>query len=161
MSDPTDPTGPSGGADEQPDDVGSLGEEAVRLLGALGDWASVQGTDLGGAASAAAEQAAQAAREVDEHLATGSAECSWCPVCRTVHVLRQTSPEVREQLVVAAGALLQAGSGLLASLQASQAQRARDNAGGGRARADQGPDPTSVERIDLDDQPVDDDEWES
>jgi hypothetical protein len=59
-----------------------------------------------------------------------------------VHAMRQTTPEVRAQLVVAANALLQAGSGLLASLAASQGSTPRPGP--------RGPGP-SVERIDLDD----------
>ena len=84
------------GNHEEPD-VGSLAEEAARLLGALTDWAK------------------DTAQDVDEHLATGSAECTWCPVCRTVHTVRQLNPEVRAQLATAASSLLQAASGLLAA----------------------------------------------
>ncbi len=87
------------GNDEEPD-VGSLAEEAAKLLGALTDWAK------------------DTAQDVDEHLATGSAECTWCPICRTVHTVRQLSPEVRAQLATAASSLLQAASGLLAAAAA-------------------------------------------
>ena len=38
---------------------------------------------------------AAAARDANEHIATGGAECTYCPICRTVHVVRQASPEVR------------------------------------------------------------------
>ncbi len=60
----------------QDEPVGSVGDEAAKLLGALADWAGDH------------------ARDVDEHLATGDAECLYCPVCRTVHAVRQASPEV-------------------------------------------------------------------
>ena len=79
------------GADSEP--VGTVTEEALRLLGALSGWA----------------------RDVDDHVATGATECSFCPICRTVHALRRTSPEVRTQLATAATALMQAASGLLAT----------------------------------------------
>ncbi|HEY0949868.1 MAG TPA: hypothetical protein VGD85_06685, partial [Nocardioides sp.] len=86
-----------------------------------------------------AGQAARAAHDVDEHLATGAAECTYCPICRTVHVLRQTTPEVRAQLSTAATALLQAAAGLLATTVPDD-RGARSGPGG-------------VERIDLDDDP--------
>ena len=101
--------------------VGSLGEEAVRLLGALSDWASDH------------------ARGVNEHLATGAPECTYCPVCRTVHAVRNASPEVRAQLTSSAATFLQAAAGLLTA-----------------ASAGQDPAPT-VQRIDLDDDPEDED----
>jgi hypothetical protein len=100
----------------QDPDVGSVAQEATRLLGALSDWAREHVGD------------------VDEHLATGAAECTYCPVCRTVHVLRRTDPEVRAQLATAATSLLHAAAGLLGT--AVPNDRARDG---------------GVERIDLDD----------
>jgi hypothetical protein len=88
----------SGGDPDEPD-VGSLGEEAVKLLGALGDWARENGAELGAS--------------LEDHLATGSAACTYCPICRVVHVLRNPPPEVCDHLVSAAGSLLQAVLGLL------------------------------------------------
>jgi hypothetical protein len=76
----------SGGARPAP---GPLGEEALRLVEAARDWA--------------------ARTFPDAHLATGSAECCWCPLCRTVAALRGDRPEVSERLAevmtAAAGAL--------------------------------------------------------
>jgi hypothetical protein len=100
---------------EQPQGVGSVSDEAVKLLGALSDWA----------------------REANVHIATGSEECTFCPVCRTVHAVRQASPEVREHLTVAAVSLLQAAAGVLASAVPPDARS--------------GPRDTGVEHIDLDD----------
>jgi len=77
--------------------VGSVGEEAAKLFGALADWAGDH------------------AREVNEHLGTGDAECLYCPICRTVHAVRQASPEVRAQLAGAASTFLQAAAGLLSA----------------------------------------------
>jgi hypothetical protein len=115
--------------------IGSVADEAAKLLGALSDWAQDHGTDLGQAASGLAGHAARSAQGVNEHLATGAAECTYCPICRTVHALRETSPEVRAQLATAATALLQAASGLLAT---AVPDARRDPSAG-------------VERIDLDD----------
>jgi hypothetical protein len=138
VSEPRDP------GEEQ---VGSVAEEAAKLMGALSDWARDHGTDLGQGLTGLVDHAAASAREVNEHLATGAPECTWCPVCRTVHAVRQTSPEVRAHLATAASSLLQAAAGLLAT---SVPDHARTPADG-------------VERIDLDDEtdgpwPEEDDE---
>jgi hypothetical protein len=77
--------------------VGSVAAEAVKLLGALADWAKDATPDL------------------EAHLATGAAECTYCPICRTVHLARELRPEVKDQLVTAASSALQALSGLLAA----------------------------------------------
>jgi hypothetical protein len=95
--------------------VGSLGDEAAKLLGVLAGWAS------------------EHAHDVNEHLATGDAECLYCPICRTVHAVRDASPEVRTQLATAASSFLQAAAGLLAA-------------------ADTGEPVSRVQRIDLDDE---------
>jgi hypothetical protein len=118
---------------ESSNDVGTVAEEAAKLLGALSDWAKDHGSGLGQGVSDLAAQAARTAREADHHIATGAPECTYCPVCRTVHVLRQTSPEVRAQLATAATALMQAAAGLLATAVPEERVRA------------------GVERIDLDD----------
>lgn len=126
-----------------PDDgvgsVGSVGEEAVKLLGVLGDWARDHGPDL----SDLADHATAAAAQVNEHVATGSPECTYCPICRTVHVVRQASPEVRTHLAQATMSFLQAATLVVAQL-------APGDASGGSAS-----DPTArqrrVEHIDLDD----------
>lgn len=111
--------------DEQP--VGSLAEEAAQLLGALGEWARDQGADVGSGWA--------------EHLGDGpdasAAECRWCPVCRTLHAVGRTSPEVREQLTIAASALVRAATGILASF-----------ADGGRRPSGR----AGFERINLDDE---------
>jgi hypothetical protein len=100
----------------QDDPVGSVGDEAAKLLGALADWASDH------------------AREVNEHLATGDAECLYCPICRTVHAIRAASPEVKAQLAGAASTFLEAAAGLLSA--AGQAD----------------PSASRVQHIDLDDE---------
>lgn len=119
--------------------VGSVGEEAAKLFAALAGAAREEGGQYAGAAAGIAAAVSGAARDVDEHLATGSAECTWCPVCRVVHAVRQTSPEVRQHLAVAAGALAQAAAGLLATDVPGRSE--------GRPRS------APVETIDLDDEP--------
>jgi hypothetical protein len=70
---------------------------------------------------------------VSEHIATGSEDCRYCPVCQVIHVVRDTNPEVRAHLAVAASSLMHAAAGLLATRP--------DQARSGR-----------VEKIDLDDE---------
>jgi hypothetical protein len=115
-------------------DVGSLGEEAAKLFGALAGWAREHAGEAGEGLSGVAAQAAAAAHDLDAHLATGSAECTVCPVCRTVHAVRQLSPEVKAHLTTAMTSLAQAA----ATIMATQGPRA-DHRG-------------DVEHIDLDDE---------
>ena len=127
------------GPDQNPDagSVGSVGEEAAKLLGAISDWAHDQGSGVGQGLGGLADHAASSMREINDHIATGSPECTYCPLCRTVHVIRETSPEVRTHLVTAASSFLQAATALLAT----QVPKDQD-----RGRA------SHVERIDLDDE---------
>ena len=115
---PTEGQQPPHGAGEGPhgqEPVGSVGEEAAKLLGALSEGARDQGTDYAGSAAGAASTFASAVRDVNEHVATDSADCRYCPVCQVIHVVRSTSPEVREHLSVAASSLMHAAAGLLAT----------------------------------------------
>ncbi len=120
--------------------VGSVAEEAAKLLHALQDWAKESGSEYAGAAATAAEGAASAVHQLDEHIATGSAECTYCPVCRVISAVRDTSPEVRQHLTTAATSLMHAAAGLLATHVPDPSKRRGDGA---------------VEKIDLSD-----DEWE-
>lgn len=111
-------TGSDQGPPDGHDRIGSAAEEAAKLFGALSGWAS----DL--------------SHNVDSHLDTGAAECTYCPICRTVHVFREASPEIKSHLASAAASLMQAAAGLLAAA-ASSATPASDRS-------------SEVERIDLD-----------
>lgn len=100
------------------DPHGSVSEEAAKLFGALSDWAREHGPDLaeaGDGLGGLAGRAAAAVQDLSDHVDTGAPECSWCPVCRTVHLVRATSPEVRDHLTTAASSLLQAAAGVLAA----------------------------------------------
>ena len=127
-----DPHHTSGEAPHEP--VGSVGEEAAKLFGALSDWAREQGPDYAGSAAGAASAFGDAVKDINDHVATGSQDCRYCPVCQVIHVVRQTSPEVRDHLAVAASSLMQAAAGLLAT-----------HTGGNQTAA-------PVEKIDLDDE---------
>ena len=95
--------------------VGSVGEEAAKLFAALSGWARDQGTDYAGAAAGAAAAMSETAHTINEHIATGSQDCQYCPVCQVIHAVRSTSPEVKEHLAVAASSLMHAAAGLLAT----------------------------------------------
>ena len=96
-------------------DVGSLGEVAAKLLGALSGWAREQAGEAGEGLSGLAAQAAASAHDLNEHLATGSTECTVCPVCRAVHAVRHLSPEVTTHLSSAMVSLAQAAAALMAT----------------------------------------------
>ena len=72
--------------------VGSAAEEAVKLLAAAEQWARSRAAHL----------------VDDEHLATGTPECTSCPVCQTVGALRGVRPEAVEHLLDAAASLVAA-----------------------------------------------------
>lgn len=143
MSDPHEPTG--GG--QEP--IGSAAEEAAKLMGALSDWARDHGPDLGatlgsgltsglaGLAGHAASAAKDLGAGLDDHLATGAPECTYCPICRTVHVVREASPEIKAHLASAAASLMQAAASILAAAATPSSSEGRRAAG--------------VEHIDLDD----------
>lgn len=115
--------------EEHEAEVGSVAEETAKLLGALSGWAKDHGPDLG-----------SAFEDASSHFATGGDDCKYCPVCRVVHIVRESSPEVRTHLAIAAASLAQAAS---AVLQAAVPDDAKPS-GGQHARRD------PVEKIDLD-----------
>lgn len=122
-------------------DVGSLGDEAAKLLGALSGWAREHAGEAGDGLSGFAAQAAATAHDVNEHLATGAAECTVCPVCRTVHAVRQLSPEVTAHLGAAVASLAQAAAAIMATPVPREDHE-------GKQPGDRG----GVEHIDLDDE---------
>lgn len=69
----------------EPGSHGTAGEEAIKLLGAVQDWLRRE--------------------PLSEHLATGAPECTWCPICQLVAVLRGERPDVNEKLVSLVAAL--------------------------------------------------------
>ena len=96
----------------QSPEVGSVGEEAAKLFGALSGWAREQDRDPG---HGLADSLGDLVGNVNEHLATGGEDCRYCPVCQLIHAVRETNPEVRQQLSVAASSLLRAAAALLAT----------------------------------------------
>ncbi|MDQ1603809.1 MAG: hypothetical protein QOE01_1654 [Actinomycetota bacterium] len=136
------------GTDESGDahDHGSLGEEAARLAEAVQEWlrASTAGGGLGGAFAGASR--ASAARDVwaaATQPSTDGAECSVCPVCALLRLVRHARPEVFEHLSDAAASFTAA----LRDLAGEAGWRAEAGGSGGR-RADGGG-RSGVEHIDL------------
>lgn len=109
------------------DQVGSLAEEATRLVEALAG-------SLSGAAEGLAQGRAQEwAQGLSHGVANGSPECRLCPFCQLVGVFRNARPEVFEHL-------LEASESMLAALRAAVA--AHEQAWAAKRRA-------PVERIDI------------
>lgn len=107
--------------EEADEPVGSVSEEAAKLFGALSGWAREHGSGLGEAGDGLgglAGRAVAAVQDLSDHVDTGAPECSGCPVCRTVHLVRRTDPEVRDHLAAAAYSLLQAAAGVFAAASA-------------------------------------------
>ena len=134
-------------ADGDPE-VGSLGEETAKLLGAFATWARESGSEVGGGLGAAAAQAAAGWSTLEGHIATGAPECQYCPICRTVHAVRETSPEVRAHLASAALSLLQAGAALLATAAPEEGTRRRDSGVEHIDLGDEGWDETGGDSVD-------------
>jgi hypothetical protein len=124
--------------------VGSLGEEAAKLIAALQGWASSRGGEpsgdatngaageadssgTSGAAHSAANGVGEPARASGVGGHTGhdplSPECRYCPICQLVRVARQTSPEVREHLTSAVLSLTLAIKGLLEGTERERSHR--------------------------------------
>lgn len=118
--------------------VGSLSEEAIKLLGALQGWARESGSDYASAAADVASGAAASFDSVYEHIATGGKDCKYCPICQLISAVRETSPEVKQHLAAAGTSFMQA----VAGVTATQASKGRSDA--------------AMEHIDL----SDDDDWE-
>lgn len=101
--------------DADRDDVGTLGEEAAKLLGAMSGWARERATDAGDGLSGLASHATSSAHDINDHLATGAADCTVCPLCRAISAVRQVSPEVTAHLSAAAASLAQAAAALMST----------------------------------------------
>ncbi|HET7387895.1 MAG TPA: hypothetical protein VFJ19_14665 [Nocardioidaceae bacterium] len=86
---------------EEQEPVGSVGEEAARLLRAL------QGS----------------AHEWAGHVAADGPECRYCPLCQLIGAVRETRPEMRHRLATAGSSLLQVAADILAAAASEGTQR--------------------------------------
>lgn len=94
--------------------VGTLAEEAAKLVAALQGWGSDQGdaAEDDDTAAASQDEGTDAFHDHASHD-PASPECRWCPLCQLVRVAKATSPEVRDHLASAAVSLALAFKGLL------------------------------------------------
>jgi hypothetical protein len=115
VSDNTEGDPPAGQRSPGGEAIGSVGEEAAKLFVALSGWARDQGSEHAGTAAGAAAAMSETVRNINEHIATGSEDCRYCPVCQVIHAVRTTSPEVKAHLAVAASSLMHAAAGVLAT----------------------------------------------
>lgn len=95
--------------------IGSVSDEAVKLLGALQGWARERGSDYGGTAEEVAAEAASSFHSLNKHIATGGEDCRYCPICQLISAVRETSPEVKQHFASAASSFVQAAAGMLAT----------------------------------------------
>ena len=121
---------------------GSLAEEAERLVAAAHDWFQ---RSVGPQPTA--------------RIATGAAECSWCPICLLISRLRSDGGELPERLAE----LQDAATGIVRSLadlvaaHGTGAHARNDHSGHGETSGTDDPNPGSddvgrpsrVQRIDL------------
>jgi hypothetical protein len=101
------------------DPHGTIGDEAAKLLDAVQDWARRSFGD-------------------GAHIATGAPECTWCPICQLIAVLRGDRPEISDKIADATASVVAA---LRAVVDAAPGPA-------GEARSTP-PKPPRVQRIDL------------
>jgi hypothetical protein len=95
---------------------GPIGDEAAKLVDAVQDW--VRRT-LGDGS----------------HIATGAPECTWCPICQLVAVLRGDRPDIAEKITEASASVIAALRAVVDAAAGAPAHRA--------------PNAARVQRIDL------------
>ncbi len=125
--------GPEGGH-EGGHEVGTVADEAARLFAAINERIR-EHRPPAGAAGAAGPRAGEHSGQDRPRT------CQWCPLCQALDFLRDTSPEVRAQVVSSAGALVLALRELLDQAGRAPATRAADEESRGRRNG--------VEHIDL------------
>jgi hypothetical protein len=133
--------------DAEREPVGSVAEEAVKLLHAVQGWAEQSGGEYADATASAAAGAAKRLHDVNEHLATGGQDCTYCPVCQVIGAVRGTSPEVKRHLAAAATSLMQAVAAVMTTDVPDQST--------GRARPSAAK--IEMEKIEVSDDEVEDD----
>ena len=91
------------GADRWDEQVGSVADEAAKLLESLRRSAETPGADAdahGPGAPHEGEDPASASEREHTAPASGAHDpfCTWCPLCRTAEVMRSLSPETITRL---------------------------------------------------------------
>jgi hypothetical protein len=116
--------------------VGTLAEEAAKLVAVMQSWASDHtrrdgadtgvgddtrrapggnepGHTVGDPDSTGSEENAQDRNPFGDHEHATAAECRWCPLCQSVRLAKAATPEVRDHLASAAVSLALAFKGLM------------------------------------------------
>jgi hypothetical protein len=93
--------------------IGTVGEEAAKLLVALQGWTREHLADASRAASDLGSS----------YISDGSAACRVCPVCQLIAFVRGVNPESLEQMSHAAGSMLNALAGLVDAAHRSDTRR--------------------------------------
>lgn len=93
--------------------VGSVGEEAAKLLSALQGWTKEHASDYSRAAGGLGAT----------HISDGSAACKVCPLCQAIALVRQINPETIDHLGHAASSMLSALAGVVEAAQQSDTRR--------------------------------------
>jgi len=79
---------PTGGAQREP--LGTLGEEAVKLLTQAAAWASGQQSRVPPQGAGPDEPCPSCGSTAPD------AACTWCPICQAAAFLRSTNPELSD-----------------------------------------------------------------
>ncbi|MDM4720041.1 hypothetical protein QTQ03_10790 [Micromonospora sp. WMMA1363] len=121
-------------------DPGSAREEAERLVATLlatarsaGDGTGPWGP-LGGIVSSVLGHSTAPSVAGGGGLATGTAECCICPVCRAIAALRDPSPEFAERLATGAGDLAAGVASLLRAFASAEPPHERADASASATR---------------------------
>lgn len=97
------------------DEVGSVADEAAKLIGSLADWTRQHAAGGGPPGSDCAhDREGPGDGQVGGARADATGACAWCPVCRASTWLRHLNPEARAHLGAAGASLAAAMASLLA-----------------------------------------------
>lgn len=119
-------------ADHEHPGVGSVAEEAARLLDALGGWASTTHNPY--AAKPASPESDESGRRCEscgaENGMGQAVTCQLCPVCQGLTLLRAVRPETVDRLADLAGAVTEVLRDLAAARRTSASTSASTSNGG-------------------------------
>lgn len=109
--------------------VGTLAEEAARLLAVVQGWTDDHREHQAAQEAAVATEGVDAGSEDDTSAGHGethvSGECRYCPLCNAVRLAKAVSPEVKEHLATAGMSTLMALKALLENIQPDPNERAQ------------------------------------
>ncbi|MDT0261361.1 hypothetical protein [Jatrophihabitans lederbergiae] len=104
---------------------GPLADEAARLVGAAQDWWH---RTTGGARPDGGGRGSPDNATGSPGIATGAAECCWCPVCQAIATVRGDRPDILERLAETQAAVTGLLRALADTTAAGRASRPADQA---------------------------------